>query len=220
MYPRRAEMETERKNIFWAWVDQALHTSEQDWRSLGSEEGVLARSRIRSTISAGNCCETITRSWSETSFIHNVRLSTHSSSRTGELTGGDSIGSERDCGGGGDIRESGCVWVYIQGKGGLRLGVSSSSLELYTRNRTSIPPKNSVVQRLSTISGGEVIPQNSGRPPRGYPKTRATQGLTLPSHNVAACFVTEGWRRFGSPGQRGRSVRRPFPLMRLGFSRG
>ena len=55
MYPRCAEMETERKNILWAWVDQALHTSEQDRRSLGSEEGVLARSRIRSTISAGNC---------------------------------------------------------------------------------------------------------------------------------------------------------------------
>lgn len=62
VYWRCVEMDTERKRIFCAWVDQALHAREQDWRSLRSGEDVLARSRIRRRISMGSCDADITGS--------------------------------------------------------------------------------------------------------------------------------------------------------------
>lgn len=111
VYPRCVEIEIERKSIFWAWADQALHASEQDRRSLGSEEGALARSRICSTISAGNCCGIMTRFQLETPIMW---LSTHSSSRAGEPTRVGPIGSERK----GERRERAVVRKFIyRGRG-------------------------------------------------------------------------------------------------------
>ena len=79
VYPRWEETETKRKSAFWACADQALHTSEQDWRSLRSEEGGLTRSKIRRTISVGNRGTGMTKSWFEISTARAVWVSAYSS---------------------------------------------------------------------------------------------------------------------------------------------
>ena len=116
VYPRRVEMEGERKSIFWAWADQALHTSEQDWRNLGSGEGALARARIRRTISMGNRGADMTGSWVGVSIAHLMWVSKHPLSKKGKRTRGNTreVRLEVKSGGGpgGRRRDGRTYYIY------------------------------------------------------------------------------------------------------------